>query len=89
MNATVDDVSAFSHLEFSHNAAFAWGPPLPPACPMGFAYLFRMMFGASDGLFHVWLCPWCHLTWATRRMLGRGRQGTEEVTPRAMVLEAL
>jgi hypothetical protein len=24
-----------------------------------------------------------------RRRLGRGRQGTEEVTPRAMVLEAL
>lgn len=48
-----------------------------------------MMFGAVDGLFHVWLCPWCHLTLAMRRMLGRGRQGTEEVTPRAMVLEAL
>ena len=53
------------------------------------AHLFRMILGAVDGVFHVWFCPWCHLTLAMRRMLGRGRQGTEEVTPRAMVLQAL
>lgn len=65
-----------------------------PSCysssvPICNTYLFSLMFGAVDGLFHVWLCPWCHFTLAMRRILGRGRQGTEEVTPRAMVLEAL
>ena len=90
INVTADDISIFSlGLVVKQPPLCIHPSPLLSSLLICIAHLFRKMLGATDGLFHVWFCPWCHLTLAMSRMLGRGRQGTEEVTPRAMVLEAL